>query len=310
VAGAGADGDRDGEGPTEGWPFWAPSDMAAVEHALDVAGLAAGEHLIDLGCGDGQVLVAAARRGASVEGVDTADDLVQQAADALAANGLSGDVHVGDVFEHPLEADVLFTYLSPGTLQRLASRLQADAHAGTRLVTVDYHVPGLEPELVDGRIHLYRLPAPRSRPARKAGWPSPGLLATVPPGVHSLTTLSFHHAGGPVEVDTTGDLGWAVTLQVGADTAARGEEVAVDIRWEPMDPGTLVMGTIRCAAPAVGELTVATVTSDEDHALWEVNADGVSRLAARLRDRRRKPVSSVADLLDACDDERYDRQRR
>ena len=279
--------------------------MAAVEHALDMAGLQPGEHLIDLGCGDGQVLVAAARRGATVEGVDTDESLVQLAADALAANHLTGDVHVGDVFTHPLDADVLFTYLSPGTLQRLVPRLQGDVRDGTRLVTVDYHVPGLAPAAVDDRIHLYRLPAARSPLAAAPGGPSPGLLTTVPPGVHSLTTLSFHHGGGPVVVESTGDLGWAVTVHVGADEAAAGEEVAVDIRWEPMDAGTLVLGTLRCAG--VGEITRATATSDEEHELWEVNADGVRRLAARTRDRRRKPVASVAELLDACDDERYDR---
>jgi SAM-dependent methyltransferase len=296
----------------EGWPFWAPSDLAEVEHALDLAGLRAGEHLVDLGCGDGQVLVAAARRGASVEGIDTEEDLAAQAAEALEANHLFGTVSVGDVFEHPLEADVLFTYLSPGTLQRLAPRLQSLARPGTRLVTVDYHVPGLEPEIVDGRIRLYRLPAPASPPAGpdELGWPSAGLLTTVPPDVHSLTTLSFHHPGGPVAVEPTGDLEWAVTLHVGADEVDAGSEVAVDIRWEPMEEGTVVVGGIRCAdhaAAVVGELLVGTVTSDEDHELWEVTGDGVRRLLARRQDkRRRKPLTSVADLVAACDDDRYD----
>lgn len=274
----------------------------------------AGEHLVDLGCGDGQVLVAAARRGASVEGIDTEEDLAQLATEALEANHLYGTVSVGDVFEHPLEADVLFTYLSPGTLQRLSSRLQSLTRPGTRLVTVDYHVPGLQPEVVDGRIRLYRLPAPASPPAGpdELGWPSAGLLTTVPPDVHSLTTVSFHHPGGPVIVEPTGDLEWAVTLHVGADEVDPGGEVAVDIRWEPMDQGTVVVGGIRVdgadgAAVAVGELLVATVTSDEEHELWEVTDEGVRRLLARRQDkRRRKLLTSVADLVAACDDDRYD----
>lgn len=291
----------------EGWPFWAPSDLAEVEHALDIAELQPGEHLIDLGCGDGQVLVAAARRGASVEGVDTEEELVESAIEALEANHLFGSVHVGDVSTHPLDgADVLFTYLSPGTLQRLRPRLQsADVvRPGARLVTVDYHVPGLEPEVVDGRVRLYRLPAPVAAASSSAGWPSAGLLTTVPPDVHSLTTVSFDHCGGPVSVSPKSDLLWAVTLHVGADEAGFGEEVAVDIRWEPMDPGTAVVGAI--AVEGVGELVVATVTSDEDHELWEVTDEGVTRLRRRRRDRRRRALRSVADMLDACEDERYD----
>ena len=295
----------------EGWPFWAPSDLAEVEHALDVAGLRAGEHLVDLGCGDGQVLVAAARRGASVEGIDTEEELAALAIEALEANGLLGAVHVGDVFEHPLEADVLFTYLSPGTLQRLAPRLQACVRPGTRLVTVDYHVPGLEPEVVDGRVRLYRLPAPPAAPVDASspaaiGWPSAGVLTTVPPDVHSLTTVSLHHSGGPVAVSATGDLEWAVTLHVGADEVSPGDEVAIDIRWEPMEAGSVVVGGIACNGD-VGELLLGTVTSDEEHELWEVTDEGVLRLRARLRDRRRrKPLTSVADMVAACDDDRYD----
>ena len=260
-----------------GWPFWAPSDMAAVEHALDLAELTRGDHLVDLGCGDGQVLVAGAKRGARVSGVECDEDLVEHSRQALTENELEGDVVLGDVFEFPLDdADVVFTYLAPATLQRLTPALQS--LDGTRLVTVDFAVPNLEPDLVEGQTHLYRLPATETS-TDATGWQSAGAIVAVTPNRHSLTCLHVDHPGGSVAVSDDG-IGHALTYAVGADEIGEGQTVAVDLRWNELDLGTFVAGTLSCAG--VGDLDVfALVTEDED-GLWEVTADGVDRLRSRV----------------------------
>ncbi|HAS10802.1 MAG TPA: SAM-dependent methyltransferase, partial [Acidimicrobiaceae bacterium] len=81
------------------WPFWAPSQAEAVEAALDLAGVGPGVHLLDLGCGDGQVLLAAARRGATVSGVEADADLVADTKEHLADAGVDADVRQGDLFD-------------------------------------------------------------------------------------------------------------------------------------------------------------------------------------------------------------------
>src|SRR5687768_4519465 len=85
------------EDEVEGWPFWAPSDEASVEAALDLAAVGPGDRVADLGCGDGHVLVRATQRGAKVVGVETDAELAQQARDALAAAGADGEVIEGDL---------------------------------------------------------------------------------------------------------------------------------------------------------------------------------------------------------------------
>ncbi|HEX7166347.1 MAG TPA: class I SAM-dependent methyltransferase [Acidimicrobiales bacterium] len=280
-----------------GWPFWAPSDMEAVERALDLAGVGEGDHVVDLGCGDGQVLVAAARRGASVAGVESDIDLVEAARSALEQNDLKGDVVHGDVFEYPLDADVLFTYLAPATLQRLVPRLQSAA-PGTRLVTVDFEVPGLEPAAVDGRNHLYRLPA-RVLPPQPVGWAAPAILVAAPPESHSLTCLLLHHAGGRVKVAGKHGLGDVVTVQTGADEAGKGEPVAVDLRWDELEEGTFVTGVLRVRGRRVPDLPVYALVTTEEHGLWEVNDDGAKRLARRV-EYDWEP-STFDELLAACD---------
>ena len=278
-----------------GWPFWAPSDMKAVERALDLAGASSGDHVIDLGCGDGQVLVAAAQRGCRVTGVECDEELVEQSRAALRENKLDGTVVLGDVFEFDLsDADVIFTYLAPATLQRLVPRIQAAD--GSRLVTVDFEVPNLEPDDVDANAHLYRLPA-RQRRRRKPGWPSDGLLVAVTPDRHSLTCLLVHHPGGPVEVALSPELPEFVTLAVGAETAQHGDEVAVDLRWEELEVGDFVAGSIH--VKGLPDIPVYALVTEDEEGLWEVTAEGVERLA-RHRAAGWEP-ESFEDLLEACD---------
>jgi SAM-dependent methyltransferase len=67
----------------------------ATAATLDAVGLRPGERLIDVGCGNGNALLEAARRGAEVAGLDPSAGLVEQAAERLAGAGFSGDVRVG-----------------------------------------------------------------------------------------------------------------------------------------------------------------------------------------------------------------------
>jgi SAM-dependent methyltransferase len=279
-----------------GWPFWAPSDMESVEQALDLAELAEGEHLVDLGCGDGQVLVAGARRGSRVSGVECDEELVERARAALSENELPGEVELGDVFEFPLDdADVVFTYLAPATLQRLVDRFQA--LDGARLVTVDFAVPNLEPDEVDGQNHLYLLPASWSRPG-EVGWQAAGVIVGVTPDRHSLTCLTVHHPIGSVTIETVDGMDGAAAVAVGADEVDReGDAVAVDLRWEELKVGTFVVGALRC--DAVGDLPVFAYVSEDEEGLWEVTADGIDRLADKVA--HGWTPSSFAELLAACD---------
>ena len=278
----------------EGWPFWAPSSEASVESALDLAAVGPGDRVADLGCGDGQVLVRAAQRGAKVVGVETDPDLAQQARDALETEGLAGDVVEGDLFDLPLDdLDVVFTYLSPVTLQQLVPRLAA-APRGARLVTVDFPVPGLAPDRVEGMNHLYRLP-PRRKRRRKPGWSTAGVLIAAPPELESLTTLTVVAVGGKVELVATPELDEAAAIRIGAEEAEEGTEVAVDLRWTELPAGTLVTGTL--TVEGSGTLDVVALATPDEHGQWEITAPAVRRLHRLLEDH---PAPEWGELLGAC----------
>lgn len=270
---------HDSSGTEAGWPFWAPSDLASVERALDLADVRAGDRFADLGCGDGQVLVAAAKRGAAVVGVECDEELAEQARAALEANGVAGEVVVGDLFEVGLEADVVFTYLAPATLQRLVPRLERSPVR--RLVTLDFAVPGAEAVTIDGPAHLYRLPA-RPAPARSStGWPSAGTLVVTVPEVESLTCLELPHPGGRVRVRLSPSLEGAVSVATGADHAAPGATVAVDLRWAGLPNGSVAHGLLAVEG-TVPHALVALFADDEEEGQWDLSLDGAANLLGHL----------------------------
>jgi SAM-dependent methyltransferase len=279
------------------WPFWAPSRAEAVATALHLADVRPSERLLDLGCGDGQVLLLAAERGAQVAGIEADAGLVEQAREHLADAGIDADVRVGDLFDPDLDldADVFFAYLAPATLQRLLPTLAR--RRGARLVTVDFAVPGLVPTKRSDPARLYLLPGRRGR-TRAVGWPCPGTLISTVTGHQSLSCLDLVHPAGPTRVRPSRPLQAVATVFSGAERLDATATLAVDVRWEPMTEGTVVGGEIGTAAG--GSHAVFVIATDEaDEGMWELTGDAVDALRRALR--RRRPPSSLAGLLDAAE---------
>lgn len=283
-----------GSSQLDTWPFWAPSEAASVEAALDLAGVARGDRVLDLGCGDGHVLLAAARRGAVVAGIEADPDLVAEARHHLAEAGVDADIREGDLFDPDLDldADVLFAYLAPATLQRLLPTLRP--RRGVRLVTVDFAVPGMVPTKRAGSAHLYVLPG-RRRPVGPVGWSCAGTLVATVPDCQSLTCLDAVHPGGPVSAHLSTPLAGVATLLAGASGLEEQAHLALDVRWEPMAPGSIVGGSVRVSGLADHWLVV--IATEDDEGMWELTAGAVQRLGDALRARIRP--RTIAELLDA-----------
>ena len=275
-----------------GWPFWAPSEARSVARALRLADVRAGDRFIDLGCGDGRVLVAAAKGGAHVVGVETDEELVEVARRHLEEEGVSGTVLHGDAFDVELDADVIFSYLSPAILQRLRSRFQR-CIPGTRLVTIDFAVPGLKAARVVGGVHLYVLPSTPVPPARRLGWTSAGTLIAALPEYESLTTLELAHRGGPVALQASANLAEAAAFHIGTDHAEPGERVAIDLRWHELEEGMLVVGGLDVTG--AGPHYVVVLFTHDDNGMWELSDEGVANVTARLA--RAPDPESWSELL-------------
>lgn len=268
-----------------GWPFWAATSDERIERAFDLAGLADGEHLVDLGCGDGRVLLrAAVLRGARVTGVELDPALAATARQLLADHDARGEVLEGDFAEAPLDdADVVFAYLSPAILQRLRPRLGA-LRPGARIVTTGYAIPGWDPVELGGRCYLYRVPVVASDVDRsRRGWDGGGVLVSQRPDSPSLVAVKLHHPGGPVDVRVAAgaDAG-RLSVRAGADAADPGDEVVVDLRFEAAPAGTLLAAVLD-AGPSVGApFQVFAAVHDGDPGVWGLSPEGCDAVGNAL----------------------------
>jgi len=136
-----------------------------VEAMLDLAGLMPGERLVDLGCGDGRILVGAARRGATALGVDIDPQRVAEAEEAVRAAGLvqRASVRQEDLFATSLaDADVVTLYLLAHVNEWLQGKLLAELRPGARIVSHNFPMRDWEPaatrRLGDRTLHLWVVP--------------------------------------------------------------------------------------------------------------------------------------------------------
>ena len=116
--------------------------MEVVDAMLGLAAVRPNEFVIDLGSGDGRILIAAARsNGARGLGVDIDPARIREANDNARAAGLAGRVAFRrqDLFRTPLgPADVLTLYLLQEINIRLRPRILAEMRPGARVVSHDF----------------------------------------------------------------------------------------------------------------------------------------------------------------------------
>ncbi len=118
-------------------PF-VPTPPEVVERMLDLAGVTSSDVVYDLGCGDGRIAIAAARRGARAVGVDIEPHWVSEATKNAAAAGVSelASFDLQDALATGLaEATVVMLYLVEWSTRMMDAKLAAELRPGARIVS-------------------------------------------------------------------------------------------------------------------------------------------------------------------------------
>jgi ubiquinone/menaquinone biosynthesis C-methylase UbiE len=109
---------------------------------LDLANVGNRDVLFDLGCGDGRIVISAAKdRGARGTGIDINPVRIEEARRNAAAAGVSHKVNfrVGDLFKTDFSrATVVTLYLLPDINRKLRPQLWRQLKVGTRVVSHDF----------------------------------------------------------------------------------------------------------------------------------------------------------------------------
>jgi SAM-dependent methyltransferase len=127
---------------------WVPTPPALVEKMLDLAGLTPKDRLVDLGSGDGVLVIAAARRGARARGIEYDRGLVELSKRKAAEAGVSQLTRFvrGDIFKTDFsDATVVTTFLLPSMNLRLRPTFLAMT-PGTRIVANTFAIAEWQPD--------------------------------------------------------------------------------------------------------------------------------------------------------------------
>jgi ubiquinone/menaquinone biosynthesis C-methylase UbiE len=130
---------------------WVPTSAALVEKMLDLAKVTPEDLVMDLGSGDGRMVIAAAKRGARAIGVEFNPEMVKlsrqlarEAGVADRATFVEGDMYEADISK----ATVLALFLLTDNLKRLEPKFRA-LPPGTRIVVNTFGIPDWKPDATE-----------------------------------------------------------------------------------------------------------------------------------------------------------------
>jgi ubiquinone/menaquinone biosynthesis C-methylase UbiE len=136
-----------------------PTPPSAVERMVEMAVIRPGDLVYDLGCGDGRIVIAAAKQQKiKAVGVDIDPERVAESRENVRVAGLESSVEIrqADVFDLDLsEADVVFLYLTPRLNARLMPQLRK-LKPGARIISYEFDMGAAKPvEVVREKFDQY-----------------------------------------------------------------------------------------------------------------------------------------------------------
>jgi len=129
---------------------YVPTPTSVVDAMLSIAGVGPRDYVIDLGSGDGRIVIAAAKRyRARGLGIDYDQTLIAQSRANAASEGVSDKVKFlhQDIFASDFrDATVLTMYLLREVNLKLRPRVLSELRPGTRVVSHDWDMGDWEPD--------------------------------------------------------------------------------------------------------------------------------------------------------------------
>lgn len=128
---------------------YVPTPNDVVERMLDMVDVQPSDYVIDLGSGDGRIVIAAAKRGANGHGIDLDPKRIAEAKENASKAGVNDQIMFmqQNIFETDFsEASVVTMYLLPSVNQKLRPVLLDKLQPGTKIVSHSFDMGDWKPD--------------------------------------------------------------------------------------------------------------------------------------------------------------------
>jgi protein-L-isoaspartate O-methyltransferase len=140
--------------------FYAGSSNKRIERILKLAKIKKGDKVIDLGSGDGRLLVAMANKGAIAKGIELDPVMVRKSKRLIQNNNLEERVtiHFGNYWREDLsQYDVVVVYGIKHIMAKLEKKLLKEAKKNAKIISVHFTFPNLTPVKKINDVRLYSI---------------------------------------------------------------------------------------------------------------------------------------------------------
>ncbi len=138
-------------------PF-VPSTWEAAATMVALSEPKKGQRMVDLGSGDGRIIISFAREGVEANGYETNERLVEESRENILRENLGkfGFVHEKDYWEEDLSLyDIITIYGMSSMMERLEEKLDKELKPGAKVVSNIFTFPHWKSKEVINNVYLY-----------------------------------------------------------------------------------------------------------------------------------------------------------
>jgi SAM-dependent methyltransferase len=133
-----------------------PTLTKQVDVALELLDLKPGQTLLELGCGDGKVMIAAAQRGIKCIGYELNPLLVALSWLRTRRYRKLVSVRMGDFWRTDWPAaDAIYAFILPKLMHKLDEKIIKESRRPIRVVSFAFAIPGKKPKAEKHGVFLY-----------------------------------------------------------------------------------------------------------------------------------------------------------
>jgi len=136
--------------------IYVPTPDEVVNRMVELAEVTPKDRVVDLGCGDGRMVVAAAKRGAHGLGVDINPERIKEANANAKEGGVTDlvEFRIGNLFEQDIsDRDVILMYLLTDINIRLRPKILETMKPGSRVVSHAFGMGDWKPDVRESVAH-------------------------------------------------------------------------------------------------------------------------------------------------------------